>query len=46
MIEPDHPQLSIGWQCTLLSIARSSFYYTPKGEAEQKCPPSAPMAQF
>ena len=35
MIEPDHPQLSIGRQCTLLSIARSSFYYTPKGEAEQ-----------
>src|SRR5690554_5161799 len=26
MIEPDHPQLS---------IARSSFYYTPKGETEQ-----------
>ena len=26
MIEPDHPDLS---------IARSSFYYTPKGESEQ-----------
>ncbi|WP_290888516.1 IS3 family transposase [Hoeflea sp.] len=26
MVEPDHPQLS---------IARSSFYYTPKGETEQ-----------
>jgi putative transposase len=35
MIEPDHPQLSIGQQCKLLSIARSSFYYTPKGETEQ-----------
>ncbi|QYO75083.1 IS3 family transposase [Pelagibacterium sp. 26DY04] len=34
MIEPDHPVLSIGKQCTLLSIARSSFYYTPKGETE------------
>ncbi|WP_425454191.1 IS3 family transposase [Pelagibacterium sediminicola] len=34
MIEPDHPALSIGKQCTLLSIARSSFYYTPKGETE------------
>ncbi len=33
MIEPDHPDLSIGQQCKLLSIARSSFYYTPKGES-------------
>ena len=31
MIEPDHPDLSIGKQCTLLSISRSSFYYTPQG---------------
>jgi len=31
MIQPDHPQLSIGQQCNLLSIARSSFYDTPKG---------------
>ncbi|MEI4493435.1 IS3 family transposase [Mameliella alba] len=35
MIEPDHPDLSIGQQCKLLSIARPSFYYTPKGETEQ-----------
>ena len=35
MIEPDHPQLSIGRQCELLSISRSSFYYTPKGETGQ-----------
>ena len=35
MIEPDHPDLSIGQQCKLLSIARSSFYYVPKGETEQ-----------
>ena len=35
MIEPDHPDLSIGQQCKLLSIARSSFYYTAKGETEQ-----------
>ncbi|MDI3335638.1 hypothetical protein QKW60_04420 [Defluviimonas aestuarii] len=35
MIEPDHPDLSIGQQCKLLSIARSSFYYTPKGETER-----------
>jgi putative transposase len=32
MIEPANPDLSIGKQCRLLSIARSSFYYTPKGE--------------
>ena len=32
MIEPGNPELSIGKQCELLSISRSSFYYTPKGE--------------
>jgi hypothetical protein len=33
MIEPDQSrQLSIGKQCKLLSISRSSFYYQPKGE--------------
>nr|WP_223229254.1 IS3 family transposase [Shimia marina] len=32
MIEPGNPGLSIGKQCKLLSISRSSFYYTPKGE--------------
>jgi putative transposase len=35
MIERDHPDLSIGQQCALLSIPRSSFYYTPQGETEQ-----------
>ncbi len=34
MIEPRHPDLSVGNQCSLLSISRSSFYYTPKGESE------------
>lgn len=34
MIERDHPVLSIGAQCRLLSIARSSFYHTPQGETE------------
>jgi len=34
MIEPGHPDLSVGRQCALLSISRSSFYYTPKGESE------------
>ena len=35
MIEPNLPGLSVGKQCALLSISRSSFYYTPKGENEQ-----------
>jgi putative transposase len=34
MIEPGHPILSVGKQCALLSISRSSFYYMPKGESE------------
>ena len=32
MVEPANPALSIGKQCKTLSISRSSFYYTPKGE--------------
>ncbi len=35
MIEPNNSTLSIGQQCRLLSISRSSFYYKPKGETEQ-----------
>ena len=35
MIEADHPTLSIGSQCGLLSISRSSFNYTPKGERDE-----------
>ncbi len=34
MIERAHPKLSVGAQCRLLSISRSSFYYTPQGETE------------
>ena len=34
MIEPANTNLSIGKQCKLLSISRSSFYYDPKGESE------------
>ncbi|MGF0540052.1 IS3 family transposase [Agrobacterium sp. ES01] len=34
MIEPRQSDLSVGKQCSLLSISRSSFYYTPKGESE------------
>jgi putative transposase len=32
MIEPTHPRLSVGAQCRLLSISRSSYYYEPQGE--------------
>ena len=32
MIERTHPNLSVGTQCQLLSISRSSFYYAPQGE--------------
>ena len=32
MIERTHPKLSVGAQCQLLSILRSSFYYAPQGE--------------
>ena len=35
MIERGHPALSIGAQCRLLSISRSSFYHEPVGETEQ-----------
>jgi len=34
MIEANLPNLSVGKQCALLSISRSSFYYEPKGESE------------
>ena len=32
MIEKNHPSLSVGAQCHLLSISRSSFYYELMGE--------------
>ena len=32
MIERTHFKLSVGAQCQLLSISRSSFYYAPQGE--------------
>lgn len=34
MIERNHPSLSVGMQCRLLSLPRSSFYYEPQGETE------------
>jgi putative transposase len=36
MIERTHPKLSVGAQCRLLSILRSSFYYAPQGETAVK----------
>ncbi len=36
MVEPASPDLSIGKQCRLLSISRSSFYDTPRGETALK----------
>jgi putative transposase len=36
MIERSHPALSVGAQCRLLSISRSSFYYAPLGETVMK----------
>lgn len=35
LVECDNQDLSIGQQCALLSIPRSSFYYLPQGETEQ-----------
>jgi len=35
MIEPGRPDLSLSRQCRLLSISRSSFYYTPLGESPE-----------
>ena len=32
MVDPNHTRLSIVWQCRLVSIARSSFYYESTGE--------------
>ncbi len=33
MVRRDHPELSLSRQCKILSISRSSFYSTPKGES-------------
>ncbi len=35
MIGRDQPELSLSRQCRLLTISRSSFYYTPKGESPE-----------
>ncbi|MCZ8108492.1 MAG: IS3 family transposase [Burkholderiales bacterium] len=38
MIERNHPSISVGMQCRLLSLPRSSFYYEPQGETEMNLP--------
>jgi putative transposase len=35
MVEKGHPQLSVGAQCRLLSIPRSTFYHHPVGESAE-----------
>ena len=35
MVEKNHPSLSVGAQCRLLSISRSSFYHEPAVETDQ-----------
>jgi putative transposase len=35
MIAPERPGLSLSRQCQILSISRSSFYYTPNGESPE-----------
>jgi len=35
LVRCDRPDLSLSRQCRLLSISRSSFYYTPKGESPE-----------
>ena len=32
LLEPEHPQLSLRRQCTLLGLARSGVYYQPVGD--------------
>ena len=39
MIERDHPELSVGIQCRLLPISRSSFYHGPAGKTELNLDP-------
>ena len=35
MIDKNHPSLSVGAQCRLLSISHSAFYHEPAGEMDQ-----------
>ena len=35
LVDPTHPSLSLRRQCSLLGLARSSFYYTPAQASEE-----------
>jgi len=35
LVELAHPEISLGRQCELLGLARSSLYYQPRGESER-----------
>ena len=35
MIDPDHAELSLSWQCRLVAISRSSLYYKPQPASEE-----------
>ena len=39
MIVHNHPDLSLGRQCLLLSIGRTSLYYAPKSENPESLAP-------
>ena len=43
MIERDHPDLSMGQQCALLSIPLPSFHFTPQGTTDQTSTWKAPI---
>ena len=34
-MKKDHPDLSVRRQCSLLSLARSTLYYQPRGESAE-----------
>lgn len=34
-MKKDHPDLSVRRQCSLLSLARSSLYYQPRGKSAE-----------
>ena len=46
MVIRAHPALSLSRQCRLLSIGRSSLYYTPKGESPEWTHPGKVEAPY
>ena len=43
MVTRPHPGLSLSRQCRLLSIGRSSLYYTPKGDLPPRTSPPSKL---